>query len=202
MANPAEPLWLAGFFVARRSWEGGLNGEAVPRPPVAVSREVPIEAGGSPTTMLPPTTDDGSSQDTAAASVHPAARRNSLAVSARTHLADIQSRERRIYLMDSQKFDTLVKTLASGTSRRRVLKGLAATAFGGVVVATGASGVDARRCSSASECPSCPGCQVETCEATTGNARKCGCAQPPPCRNASQSRCPESNCKCTGSCGN
>src|SRR5215204_2371073 len=54
MANPAEPNWLAGFFVAPRSWEGRLNGEPKPRSAVPVSQEVSIEAGGPPTTMLPP----------------------------------------------------------------------------------------------------------------------------------------------------
>jgi hypothetical protein len=106
--------------------------------------------------------------------------------------------------MDSQKFDSLVKSLSSGSSRRRVLKGLAATAFGGLIVATGAKGVAAARpCKNANSCPPCSTattpCYIATCTASTGNAKRCGCSEPPDCRNESQSRSLANGCKCTGS---
>jgi hypothetical protein len=106
--------------------------------------------------------------------------------------------------MDSQKFDSLVKSLSSGSSRRRVLKGLAATAFGGLIVATGAKGVAAAPpCKSAASCDPCSTdarpCWIATCTASTGNAKRCGCAPPPDCRNDNQSRSLANGCKCTGS---
>jgi hypothetical protein len=48
--------------------------------------------------------------------------------------------------MDSQKFDSLVKSLASPTSRRRVLKGVGAVSAGGLLTALGRQTTSAARC--------------------------------------------------------
>jgi hypothetical protein len=48
--------------------------------------------------------------------------------------------------MDSQKFDSLVKTLASPSSRRRVLKGVGAISAGGLLTALGRQTMSAARC--------------------------------------------------------
>src|SRR5215207_4821583 len=67
--------------------------------------------------------------------------------------------------MDSQQFDTLVKTLSAGTPRRRVLKGLVAAAFGGAIAATGAMSTSAappNSCLNSGDCPD-TGCIVGTC---------------------------------------
>jgi hypothetical protein len=48
--------------------------------------------------------------------------------------------------MDSQKFDSLVKTLASPTSRRRTLKGAAALGAGSLLSLLGREVTEAARC--------------------------------------------------------
>jgi hypothetical protein len=48
--------------------------------------------------------------------------------------------------MDNQKFDSLVKTLASPTSRRRVLKGVGAISAGGLLTALGRQTTEAAPC--------------------------------------------------------
>jgi hypothetical protein len=48
--------------------------------------------------------------------------------------------------MDSQKFDSLVKTLASPTSRRRVVKGAAAVGAGGLLTLFGSQRSEALQC--------------------------------------------------------
>jgi hypothetical protein len=47
--------------------------------------------------------------------------------------------------MDGRRFDALTKTLSTGTSRRRVLRGIAG-AFGGAALAWRAKDVDAQGC--------------------------------------------------------
>jgi hypothetical protein len=64
--------------------------------------------------------------------------------------------------MDSQTFDSLVKTLASPTSRRRMVKGAAVAGLGSLLALGGHRATEAarQRCK-ALECPSgwkcCPG---------------------------------------------
>jgi hypothetical protein len=48
--------------------------------------------------------------------------------------------------MDSQKFDSVVKSLASPTSRRRVLKGVGAISAGGLLTALGRQTTEAAPC--------------------------------------------------------
>src|SRR5688500_9713481 len=48
--------------------------------------------------------------------------------------------------MDSQKFDSLVKSLSSGSSRRRVLKGVVAVSAGGLLTALGRQTTEAAPC--------------------------------------------------------
>jgi hypothetical protein len=49
--------------------------------------------------------------------------------------------------MDSQKFDSLVKSLASPSSRRRLLKGVGAVSAGGLLTALGRQTMSAAQCS-------------------------------------------------------
>ncbi len=46
--------------------------------------------------------------------------------------------------MDQERFDQITRTLAAGQSRRRLLKGLAGTALGGVLAAVGAGEAGAK----------------------------------------------------------
>jgi hypothetical protein len=48
--------------------------------------------------------------------------------------------------MDHQRFDAITRAMAGGTSRRRVLKGLAGGALGGLVALVGMGDAEARRC--------------------------------------------------------
>ena len=85
--------------------------------------------------------------------------------------------------MDSQKFDSLVKTLSSGTPRRRVLKGLAAAAFGGAIAAAGTTSTEAARprCTgNTTECPIRQGNRIAfitCCRSDETCTRNKGCVQ-------------------------
>jgi hypothetical protein len=48
--------------------------------------------------------------------------------------------------MDSQRFDSLVKTLASASSRRRIVKGAAVVGAGGLLTLFGRDGASADSC--------------------------------------------------------
>jgi len=58
--------------------------------------------------------------------------------------------------MSAERFDELAKALATGSSRRTVLKALAATAAGGVLALLGGKTVEAggKKCSNDCDCPS------------------------------------------------
>ena len=75
--------------------------------------------------------------------------------------------------MDGHKFDTIVKSLAAGTSRRRVLKGLGAGALGAFL---GSRAADVARAA-----PVTPG----TCDALANAGERCrtdaGCESTNPC---------------------
>ncbi|MGH2559703.1 MAG: hypothetical protein ACRDJH_11605 [Thermomicrobiales bacterium] len=55
--------------------------------------------------------------------------------------------------MESQRFDELTRLLANGASRRRILRGLAASLFGGAVGIGGRAAAAATPCASARDCP-------------------------------------------------
>jgi hypothetical protein len=56
--------------------------------------------------------------------------------------------------MEADRFDTLVKTLGRGTSRRRVLRGLLGSSVAGAAVVSQRVAVTAAKaCTSGSECP-------------------------------------------------
>ena len=74
--------------------------------------------------------------------------------------------------MDSQKFDAITRSLATGSNRRRVLKGLAGGVAGALGLALGRRGAEAAR---GRQCP-------ETSEGTTVGCNK-------PCRICCGGRC-------------
>jgi hypothetical protein len=80
--------------------------------------------------------------------------------------------------MDEQRFDTLAKVWGSGTSRRRVLRGLLGSSVAGAaVVSRTVEAQSAKRCKQSSQCPqdqicragvcgSCPTDRPQACEGT------------------------------------
>jgi hypothetical protein len=104
--------------------------------------------------------------------------------------------------MDGHRFDDLTKRLAVGTSRRRVIKGLAGSVAGGLAVLAGRHGADARRRTQAScgntVCAGDPGICNDgcvCCEYANGNSR---CM--PPNRCTGEVVCPGGLEFCDGSC--
>jgi hypothetical protein len=71
--------------------------------------------------------------------------------------------------MDHERFDDMTKALATGTSRRRVLKGLAGAALGTVFGAGVTARADAEKptttasCKTVADCPPCHPCANAVC---------------------------------------
>src|SRR6188472_2835873 len=106
--------------------------------------------------------------------------------------------------MDDRRFDALVRSLASGHSRRTVLKGL--LGLGGLA-ATGAAqhtAEAARRPTTPTPVPRCPGNQTWNGSACIcpGTLSKCGpacCNESVPRGDAAHSECCDNAC-CHGEC--
>jgi len=107
--------------------------------------------------------------------------------------------------MDDRRFDSLVKALATGTSRRSVFKGLlglgGVTAIGGSLLQDGADA--ARRPTPTPKAPSCPGqqfLQSGQCTCPASAPSKCGpdCCNPAGVDSA-HSECCDNAC-CFGLC--
>ena len=83
--------------------------------------------------------------------------------------------------MDDRRFDSLVRTMASGRSRRQVLRGLFGLGAGSVAAATFAGGADAaRRGYSGPNVPLPPSCyntcRPDQCGGSDGCGGTCECA--------------------------
>ena len=77
--------------------------------------------------------------------------------------------------MDHQRFDAITRAMAGGTSRRRVLKGLAGGALGGLVSLIGIGGAEARRCRPIGRnCRAHADCCTDHCN-NDGNLYQCTC---------------------------
>ncbi len=84
--------------------------------------------------------------------------------------------------MDDRRFDSLVRTMASGASRRQVLKGLLGLGAGSVGAAVVAGGADAARRGysgpNVQPPPSCYNtCRPDQCGGSDGCGGTCGCAE-------------------------
>jgi len=99
--------------------------------------------------------------------------------------------------MDDRRFDSLTRSLASGSSRRQVLKGL--LGLGGAAAAAGslASEADAARRPKPTPVPTCPGVQTWNGSACVcpGGHTKCG----PDCCPDGLAECCDNAC-CYGTC--
>ena len=90
--------------------------------------------------------------------------------------------------MDSQKFDSLVKTLVDSAPRRRVRQGYRGKSLWRSHRRHGSPGAPRRgRVAVQTTVRRVRVARWNLC-GHDGNARKCGCARPPPCRNSSQCR--------------
>ena len=65
--------------------------------------------------------------------------------------------------MSADRFDELTRALATGRSRRTVLKAIAATAAGGVLALLGGRSVEAKTCSGNCDCPPHALCEGGQC---------------------------------------
>ena len=68
--------------------------------------------------------------------------------------------------MDQERFDRFTRTLASGQSRRDVLKGLTATAIGGLLAAVGTADAGAKGACRAPNTKCCKGRTAQCCPST------------------------------------
>lgn len=111
--------------------------------------------------------------------------------------------------MDGSRFDSLVKSLATGTSRRRLLKGLlgiGAVAGAGSAARSGSTGAARRPSATPTSTPKCPGKQTWSggaciCQAPpAAGTEKCGpdCCNPT-ATGAAHSECCDNAC-CFGTC--
>jgi hypothetical protein len=106
--------------------------------------------------------------------------------------------------MSADRFDKLTKALATGTSRRTVLKALVATVAGGVLASLGASGLGASEvavpCTFATDCG-----RNEIC--LSGECFDCGatrraCSGPTIFTGTCCNKGPGTHCCKSGLCGN
>lgn len=105
--------------------------------------------------------------------------------------------------MDNQRFDDLTRRLASGTSRRRLVRGMVASAVAGVVTRFGGGGAEAQACRLVGQTcnETFPCCGAARCSAPDAQGRRfCRCT---PALTNCDGRCrnlqvDENNC---GACG-
>ena len=76
--------------------------------------------------------------------------------------------------MDGHGFDSLVKALGSGTSRRRVLRGVLGSSVAGTAVVSRRLEAQAKPtgCKTLRQCPEGQVCRVSTCTTCTGDRPK------------------------------
>jgi hypothetical protein len=82
--------------------------------------------------------------------------------------------QRRRLIMDAHRFDSVVKALRSGSSRRRVLRGLLASSVAGAVGVSRTFDAQAgKSCSTSSDCPTNQLCRRNS----AGNLKCTGCGK-------------------------
>jgi hypothetical protein len=92
--------------------------------------------------------------------------------------------------MDEQLFDTLAKGLGSGTSRRRVLRGLLGSSVAGAaIVSRTIEAQAAKQCKKSSQCPQDQICIAGACDT-------CPPDRPQPCEGTLSGECCPAGAQC------